>query len=149
MHLTLSDMNIVFPALILLILKIHLHNLKIIVLFWFRCIFCKHNINIIFFFFFFLIQSELLFLFNGEFNSQKCIMYLLLVIFLFSAFVLSSSLHVLYLVLFEKHFYLLLPSLVFKNEYIMFLFILILSFKFPKIFLTYSNWEKCVLCAPI
>lgn len=131
MYLTLYNMNIVFPDLILLILKIHLHNLKIIVLFWFRCIFCKHNINV-FFLLFFSIQSEPLFLFNGEFNSQKCIIYLLLVIFFFSAFVLSSSLHVLYLALFEKHYYLLLSSLVFKKE--CFYSYCYLHLSFPKYF---------------
>lgn len=105
LHSTLSDINIIFIALIfntkrhLLIFR---RNICIILI---RYIFYKQNWNVLCFLLF-LIYSEPFFLIGSLTHLQVLLelMCLFLVIFLFSAFVLSCSLCVLYSVLFEIHF---------------------------------------------
>lgn len=105
LHSTVSDINIIFITLIfntkshLLIFR---RNTCIILI---RYIFYKQNWNVLCFLLFF--NPLWAFLLNREFNLLAGIIrtdVFFLVIFLFSAFVLSSSLYVLYFVLFEIHF---------------------------------------------
>lgn len=150
LHSTVSDINIIFITLIfntkshLLIFR---RNTCIILI---RYIFYKQNWNVLCFLLFF--NPLWAFLLNREFNLLAGIIrtdVFFLVIFLFSAFVLSSSLYVLYFVLFEIHFPPFILYSFCEMNISCFYSSWCLHVGFPEVFLTYvtnySGQAKCIL----
>ena len=107
-------------------------------------------------FFFFLIHSEPFFLIGSLTHLQVLLelMCLFLAIFLFSAFVLSSSLCVLYFVLFEIHFPPFILYSFCEMNISCFYSSWCLHVGFPEVFLTYVTLiiqakQNAFSCAPI